>query len=246
MPRSPLRRLPVAHMAVVCSDAQSRRLEPELPARRPLEDRRHVVDPSRKVAWEWWNDWNLAGVDFRTGVNNATYKYYIDFAAANGIEYVYFDEGWAANPQADLDAGRAEIDLRESVEYGAGTQRRDHPPSGRYYADRDMGAPAATTPRMGWASSGLQGRLHGPRDDQQMTALTTAPPPPPRIPAADRLPWNLQARRPEPHAQRPQLRGRTRAEQLKWRPASHDQVKYDTQLPSSARWPDRWTTPRER
>lgn len=31
-----------------------------------------------KVAWEWWNDWNLCGVDFKTGVNNATYKAYID------------------------------------------------------------------------------------------------------------------------------------------------------------------------
>ncbi|MEE1103984.1 MAG: glycoside hydrolase family 97 N-terminal domain-containing protein, partial [Alistipes sp.] len=47
-----------------------------------------------KVAWEWWNDWGLRGVDFQPGVNNRTYEYYIDFAAANGIEYVILDEGW--------------------------------------------------------------------------------------------------------------------------------------------------------
>ena len=38
-----------------------------------------------KVAWDWWNDWNLKGVPFQPGVNNDTYKYYIDFASANGI-----------------------------------------------------------------------------------------------------------------------------------------------------------------
>jgi alpha-glucosidase len=47
-----------------------------------------------KVAWDWWNYNNITGVDFRAGVNTETYKYYIDFAAANGLEYVIFDEGW--------------------------------------------------------------------------------------------------------------------------------------------------------
>lgn len=48
-----------------------------------------------KVAWDWWNDWNLTGVDFETGVNNTTYEYYIDFAARNGLEYIIMDEGWS-------------------------------------------------------------------------------------------------------------------------------------------------------
>ncbi len=47
-----------------------------------------------KVAWDWWNANNLYGVPFRAGVNTETYKYYIDFAAAHGIEYVILDEGW--------------------------------------------------------------------------------------------------------------------------------------------------------
>lgn len=48
-----------------------------------------------KVAWDWWNANNLTGVDFKTGYNTDTYKYYIDFAARNGIDYVLMDEGWS-------------------------------------------------------------------------------------------------------------------------------------------------------
>ena len=55
-----------------------------------------------KVAWDWWNDWNLYGVDFKAGINNDTYKYYIDFASKHGIEYVILDEGWAVNKKTDL------------------------------------------------------------------------------------------------------------------------------------------------
>jgi alpha-glucosidase len=47
-----------------------------------------------KVAWDWWNANNIYGVDFRAGLNNETYKYFIDFASKNGIEYVILDEGW--------------------------------------------------------------------------------------------------------------------------------------------------------
>lgn len=50
-----------------------------------------------KVAWDWWNDWNISGVNFRAGCNTETYKYYIDFAQKNGIEYVIFDEGWSVS-----------------------------------------------------------------------------------------------------------------------------------------------------
>ena len=64
-----------------------------------------------KVAWDWWNAWNLYGVDFEAGINNRTYQYYIDFAAASGLEYVILDEGWAVNKQADLFQVVPEIDL---------------------------------------------------------------------------------------------------------------------------------------
>jgi alpha-glucosidase len=70
-----------------------------------------------KVAWEWWNAWNIYGVDFQSGINNETYKYYIDFASANGIEYVILDEGWSVNGAADLFQVVPEIDLELLVEY---------------------------------------------------------------------------------------------------------------------------------
>ena len=70
-----------------------------------------------KVAWDWWNNWNIWGVDFKAGINNETYKYYIDFAADKGIEYVILDEGWAVNKQADLFQVVPEIDLPMLVKY---------------------------------------------------------------------------------------------------------------------------------
>ena len=47
-----------------------------------------------KVSWDWWNANNVYGVDFKSGVNTQTYKYYIDFAAKYGIPYIILDEGW--------------------------------------------------------------------------------------------------------------------------------------------------------
>ncbi len=70
-----------------------------------------------KVAWDWWNAWNITGVPFKSGVNNDTYKAYIDFASENGIEYVILDEGWAVNKQADLMQVVPEIDIPMLVEY---------------------------------------------------------------------------------------------------------------------------------
>lgn len=71
-----------------------------------------------KVAWDWWNNWNVYGVDFKSGINNETYRYYIDFAAAHGIEYVILDHGWAVRLKADLLQVIPEIDLSGLVEYG--------------------------------------------------------------------------------------------------------------------------------
>ena len=33
-------------------------------------------------------------MDFKSGVNTQTYKYFIDFAAKYGIPYIILDEGW--------------------------------------------------------------------------------------------------------------------------------------------------------
>ena len=69
-----------------------------------------------KVAWDWWNNWNVSHVDFKAGINTETYKYYIDFASANKIEYVVLDEGWSNN--VDLNQIAATINLPEIISYG--------------------------------------------------------------------------------------------------------------------------------
>ena len=48
-----------------------------------------------EVAWDWWNNTNITGVDFRAGINTATYKYFVDFARNNHLEYIIIDEGWS-------------------------------------------------------------------------------------------------------------------------------------------------------
>ena len=69
-----------------------------------------------KVAWDWWNNWNISHVDFRAGINTPTYKYYIDFAAKNKLEYIVMDEGWSVS--TDMTKISSKIDLEEIVEYG--------------------------------------------------------------------------------------------------------------------------------
>ena len=70
-----------------------------------------------KVAWDWWNDWGISGVDFVAGINNATYKHYIDFASKYGLEYVILDEGWYVPSSGDLLTTIPEINLPLLVEY---------------------------------------------------------------------------------------------------------------------------------
>lgn len=68
-----------------------------------------------KVAWDWWNARNIYGVNFKSGINTGTYKYYIDFASAYGIEYVILDEGWSE--PSDLFKINPEINLEELAHY---------------------------------------------------------------------------------------------------------------------------------
>jgi alpha-glucosidase len=70
-----------------------------------------------KVAWDWWNANNIYGVDFRAGLNNETYKYYIDFASANGLEYVILDEGWYN--LGDVLSVAPGFDIQELCDYAA-------------------------------------------------------------------------------------------------------------------------------
>ncbi len=72
------------------------------------------VEPG-KVAWDWWNALNIYGVDFKSGLNTDTYKYYVDFAAAYKIPYIILDEGWSDTE--DLLKVNPDINMEELLAY---------------------------------------------------------------------------------------------------------------------------------
>lgn len=183
-----------------------------------------------KVAWEWWNDWNLGGVDFKTGVNNDTYKAYIDFASRNGIEYVILDEGWAVNKQADLMQVVPEIDIQELVDYGAERGVGIILWAGYYAFDRDMEAVSKH-----YSSMGVKGFKVDfmDRDDQKMTdfnyraAATTAKYGLVLDLHGTHKPAGLNRTYPNVL----NFEGVNGLEQTKWAPDTLDMMKYDTQIP---------------
>ena len=183
-----------------------------------------------KVAWDWWNDWNLYGVDFRAGINTQTYKYYIDFAAAHGIEYVILDEGWAVNLQADLFQVVPEIDLPEIVDYAEAKGVGIILWAGYWAMNRDIEGICKHYSEMG--VKGFKVDFMN-RDDQQMVQFFT------RVAeTAARYhllvdfhgafkPAGLQ--RPYPNVINHE--GVNGLEQMKWAAAGTDQVTYDVQIP---------------
>ena len=121
-----------------------------------------------KIAWDWWNAWNLDGVDFKTGVNNDTYKAYIDFASKNGIEYVILDEGWAVNLKADLMQVVPEINLEELVAYANSKNVGLVLWAGYHAFNRDMENVCRHYSEMGIKGFKVD---FMDRDDQEMTAF---------------------------------------------------------------------------
>ncbi|MGQ8335130.1 glycoside hydrolase family 97 protein [Sunxiuqinia sp. A32] len=70
-----------------------------------------------QVSWDWWNAvFSPYGVDFKTGVNTATYKYYVDFASEFGIPYIILDEGWSVSTRDPFHA-TPDLDLPELIKY---------------------------------------------------------------------------------------------------------------------------------
>ncbi|GAA4318782.1 glycoside hydrolase family 97 protein [Mucilaginibacter gynuensis] len=70
-----------------------------------------------QVTWEWWHNAYVYGVDFKSGYNQDTYKYYIDFASKNGIPYILMDEGWAKTTLNPFEPNPT-INLQELIAYG--------------------------------------------------------------------------------------------------------------------------------
>ncbi len=183
-----------------------------------------------KVAWDWWNDWNIDGVDFRSGVNNDTYKYYIDFAASKGIEYVILDEGWAVNGKADLMQVVPEIDLPGLVKYADGKGVGIILWAGYWAFDRDMERVCRHFSEMGVKGFKVD---FMDRDDQTMTDFEYRAA---EMCAKYKLVLDLHGsykpagmNRTYPNVLN--FEGVFGLEQMKWAPESYDQVTYDTQLP---------------
>ncbi len=88
-----------------------------------LASKSMIQDPSwikpGQVSWEWWNDASPYGpdVNFESGYNLNTYKYYIDFASKYGIEYIIMDEGWAMSTR-DPYTPNPKVDVHELIRYG--------------------------------------------------------------------------------------------------------------------------------
>lgn len=88
-----------------------------------LASKNVISDPSwikpGQVSWEWWNDASPYGpdVNFVSGYNLDTYKYYIDFASKYGIEYIIMDEGWAKSTY-DPYTPNPKVDVHELIKYG--------------------------------------------------------------------------------------------------------------------------------
>ncbi|MFD2571288.1 glycoside hydrolase family 97 protein [Spirosoma soli] len=66
--------------------------------------------------WDWWSSRTISHVDFKAGNNTETYKYYIDFAAKNGVKYIVIDAGWS--DRADLLTINPALNLQEIVDHG--------------------------------------------------------------------------------------------------------------------------------
>ncbi|HET6556912.1 MAG TPA: glycoside hydrolase family 97 catalytic domain-containing protein, partial [Prolixibacteraceae bacterium] len=86
-----------------------------------LSRENQIADPSwikpGQVAWDWWNDNNIYGVDFKSGLDTKTYKYYIDFAAKYKIPYIILDEGWTKST-TNIKEPNPNLDIKELMAYG--------------------------------------------------------------------------------------------------------------------------------
>jgi len=183
-----------------------------------------------KVAWDWWNDWNLKHVDFKAGINNETYKYYIDFASKNKIEYVILDEGWSVHQAADLMQVIPEINLQEIVDYGKKQNVGIILWAGYWAIHRDMEKIIEHYSRMGVKGFKID---FLDRDDQEMVNFVYEVS---DLCAKNKMlidfhgtfkPTGLQRTYPNVL----NFEGVAGLEQMKWQPNNYDMVTHDVTLP---------------
>lgn len=79
------------------------------------------IKPGR-VAWDWWSGQVVKGKGFEGKMDDRTMKYYIDFAAETGLEYMLIDAGWYGehtDGKADITKCIPEINVPELVKYAS-------------------------------------------------------------------------------------------------------------------------------
>jgi alpha-glucosidase len=113
------REFPWRYFVIVENDGQL--IESTMVCR--LSQQNVIEDPSwikpGLVMWDWINRHAHYGpdIDFVTGVNTASYKYFIDFSAKYNIPYILLDEGWAKDINHAVET-IPEVDLPEIIRYG--------------------------------------------------------------------------------------------------------------------------------
>ena len=112
------RSFPWRYMLITQSDGQL--VESTMPVR--LAPANVIGDPSwikvGQTCWDWLNGIPFGpDVTFKSGINLDTYKYFIDFAARNGVGYILIDEGWAKNTRNPFETN-PEVHLPEIIAYG--------------------------------------------------------------------------------------------------------------------------------
>lgn len=66
-----------------------------------------------RASWDWWN--GSIGADGKPAYTTATMKYYVDFAAKQGLEYMLVDAGWYA--KNDITKMNGRVDIPDLVQY---------------------------------------------------------------------------------------------------------------------------------
>ena len=182
------------------------------------------------AAWEWWNDWGLHGVGFEAGINTPTYKHYIDFAARNGIAYLVMDDGWSKDKTDLMSGGSDRLDLEEVLRYAKEKDVGIILWAGYRAFDRDMEEVCRH-----YSALGVKGFKVDfmDRDDQEMTAFNYRAA---ETCAKYKMILDLHGTHKPAGLNRTypnvlNFEGVNGLEQMKWSPASLDQVKYDVMIP---------------
>jgi alpha-glucosidase len=68
-----------------------------------------------KASWDWWS--GSLGPDGKGAYTTDNMKYYVDFAAQSGFEYMLVDAGWSA--RGDITKMNGRVDIPEVVRYAA-------------------------------------------------------------------------------------------------------------------------------